>query len=143
MVDEQVALAIEESEQLATMALFAAVEAGLQIDYQNRIRRRIKKGTPLRQLYKKIHATTTQKKLQAPPVECLIDSWKQVQPQSAQLAGDLLAAFRYRHWLAHGRYWVFQGNAISHDLLFHLVSRLFKSLEASEAGFHPDPVHKS
>jgi hypothetical protein len=100
-------------------------------------------GLPLRQLYKKIHETTTRKKLQAPPVECLIDSWKQVQPQSAQLAGDLLAAFRYRHWLAHGRYWVFRGNAISHDLLFHLVSRLFKSLEASEAGFHPDPVHKS
>lgn len=129
MVDAQAALAIQESEQLATMALFAAVEAGLQIDYQNRIRRRVKKGKALRQLYKKINEATTRKKLQAPPVELLLDSWKQVHPQIAQLA--------------HGRYWVFRGNEISHDLLFHLASRLFDTLEASEAGFHPDPLHKS
>lgn len=143
MVDAQAALTIQESEQLATMALFAAVEAGLQIDYQNRIRRRVKKGKVLRQLYKKINEATTRKKLQAPAVELLLDSWKQVHPQIAQLAGDLLAAFRYRHWLAHGRYWVFRGNAISHDLLFHLASRLFDSLEASDPGFHSDPLHKS
>jgi hypothetical protein len=135
-------LAIQESEQLATMALFAAVEASLQIDYHNRVRRRIKKGKSLRQLYKKIHQATTHKKLQAPPVQWLLDSWKQVLHQSAQLGGNLLAAFRYRHWLAHGRYWVFRGNAISHDLLFSLVSRFFKALEASEPGFHLDPLQK-
>ncbi len=139
MVDQQAAADIEESERLATLALFAAVEAALQIDYQNRIRRRVKQGKPLRRLFREIHKETERKNLQAPPVERLLDTWKQAHHQAAQLAGDLLAAFRYRHWLAHGRYWVFRGKTINHDLLYHLASRLFQDLDHSEAGFYPVP----
>jgi len=36
----------------------------------------------------------------------ILEMWKTYSTVSARIIGDLRGAFRFRHWVAHGRYWV-------------------------------------
>jgi hypothetical protein len=38
--------------------------------------------------------------------EDILEAWKKHSSASKQLIGELRGAFNFRHWLAHGRYWV-------------------------------------
>jgi len=39
--------------------------------------------------------------------EDILEGWKRHEPLvSSALIGELRGAFKFRHWLAHGRYWV-------------------------------------
>jgi len=35
----------------------------------------------------------------------ILEGWKRYTSASSSLIGDLRGAFKFRHWLAHGRYW--------------------------------------
>ena len=36
----------------------------------------------------------------------ILEAWKRCVPVAKTLISEIIGAFRYRHWLAHGRYWV-------------------------------------
>lgn len=52
----------------------------------------------LRELYRR-------KALQASLEDDIFKTWKQHTTVPSKIIGDLVGAFNFRHWLAHGRYW--------------------------------------
>ena len=82
-------------------AQFVALEAALRIDFLSRVKFK-KKDTvsrAFRELYK-------QQKMQVRLNEDILEVWKYCHPEFRPLVSQLRSALRYRHWLAHGRYWI-------------------------------------
>jgi hypothetical protein len=83
-----------------TLSLLSAIEASLRIDYLNRVYRREKDN--LSRIFRKIHQKKGNK---ASLEEDILSSWKTCHPEYKNIFSDILGALKYRHWLAHGRYW--------------------------------------
>jgi len=78
-----------------------SLEASLRIDYLNRVYRREKDD--LSKAFREIHK---KKENKASLEEDILSSWKKYHPEYKSIFSDILGALKYRHWLAHGRYWV-------------------------------------
>lgn len=89
----------DELEHLTCFSLISATEAKLRIDYLTRVRTRDKStiGRIFRDFNKK-----RGKKISLE--EHVIESWKK--ETGSNSFSDFLGLLNYRHWLAHGRYWV-------------------------------------
>jgi hypothetical protein len=99
----------EKDERLAELnitssfSVLAAIEAAFCIDYLNRCYKK-RKDTLSRTFlehYKKFDAKG--KRLS---FEDIIDLWQQFPDIDKKTLGKLKGAFKFRHWIAHGRYWV-------------------------------------
>ena len=91
---------LEESRRSASMDIFGALEATFRIDFLQRCYRREKDDVSIafRRLYSDKGARVS---LEAD----ILDTWKGYSNVIPSLIADLKNAFKYRHWLAHGRYW--------------------------------------
>jgi hypothetical protein len=91
---------IGETEMRSTFAMLAAVEAALRIDYLLRATQRRKDdlSRAFRTLYQ-------EKQERALLEEDLLDLWAKHHPELKRYVSELRAALKFRHWLAHGRYW--------------------------------------
>ncbi|OAD23747.1 hypothetical protein THIOM_000409 [Candidatus Thiomargarita nelsonii] len=92
---------LNELDKNVSLSLLSAIEASLRIDYLNRVYRREKDD--LSKAFRQIHKTKENK---ASLEEDILSSWKKYHPEYKSLFSDILGALKYRHWLAHGRYWV-------------------------------------
>ena len=137
MIDEHFELRMDEADALSTLNLLAAAEAALRIDFANRAAKRIKDATPVGQEFRAKLALWPRIKLD----EDILKTWRDVYPQTAAKVAAFVDALHTRHWLAHGRWWVFKRGAILNFAAVAVaVSDLESVLSASPAGFHPDPV---
>lgn len=91
---------LKEAQLMASMAVFAFLEAAFRIDYEQRclLRKKDPVSRALRQIYKKKHR-------RAKLDEDIFETWRTCQPALGRVIGELRAAFHLRNWLAHGRYW--------------------------------------
>jgi hypothetical protein len=94
---------IEELEKTSSLTLLSFLEAKFKIDYQSRCRNRTKGrlSNDLRVIYKK-------KADRASLENEILRTWKNhfsKDREARNLLSELTGAFKYRHWLAHGRYW--------------------------------------
>ncbi len=89
-----------ELDRNTTMSLLAAVEAAFRIDYLQRCyqKRKDRVSRQFRQIYK-------EKETRASLEEDILEIWRINTAGSTRLIGDLRGAFKFRHWMAHGRYW--------------------------------------
>lgn len=89
-----------ELDRNTTMSLLAAVEAAFRIDYLQRCYQKKKDDVSrqFREIYQK-------KETRASLEDDILTIWKSNTAESAQLISDLRGAFKFRHWMAHGRYW--------------------------------------
>ena len=56
----------------------------------------------------------------------IFSAWKQNSTASASTIAELTGAFRYRHWLAHGRYWVPKlGKKYDYEGVYSLADSVF------------------
>ena len=85
----------------SAMMVLASIEAAFRVDYERRCNARYKDGLSrtLRELYQDKGARVRLS-------EDLLEAWKNHGDMTARLVGEIRSAFRYRHWLAHGRYYV-------------------------------------
>ena len=142
MVDAATQEAIQEADRLATLALFAAIEAAFQLDYLSRVsgKHRPKSAKRIRRSFKDVANALKAKRLTAPSMETLIDAW-QVEfndtrsPKTKQKLGQLKGCYRYRHWLAHGRYWSLRQDQVNHDDLFVLADEVIAVMQRAPLGF--------
>ena len=90
----------DELGRTACLNMLVATEAELRHDYENRSRRRNKSeiGTRMKRLFKE-HEQRIRFE------EQLLEAWKSEFPLEAGKFSKLKGAFKYRHWLAHGRGW--------------------------------------
>ncbi len=90
----------EENEKLIVLNILSALEAAFRIDYLQRCYKREKDDLSV--AFRQIHQ---QKGNRASLEDDIFDSWKKHSNVSSQIISDLKSVFKYRHWLAHGRYW--------------------------------------
>ena len=92
---------LEEIDASLALTLLASIEATFRVDYLRRCyrRRRDSLSRDFRLLYRKKGRNVSFE-------EELLEGWKRHSNVRQSLLGDIKGAFKYRHWLAHGRYWI-------------------------------------
>ncbi|THV21561.1 hypothetical protein [Peteryoungia ipomoeae] len=91
---------LAEIELTSSMAVLAAFEASLRVDYLKRCYE--KRKDPLSRDFREVYA---QRGSRAGLEDEILAAWCRALPRSKPLIDNLIAAFKFRHWLAHGRYW--------------------------------------
>jgi hypothetical protein len=121
-VDEELGARLAELELTSTLTVLSAVEAAFRIDYL--LRCDLKKKDPISVVFR---ATYKEKGARARLDEDIFDVWKIHTTGSSRLIGDLKAAFKFRNWLAHGRYWVHVGPKNDYTTIYALAASAMKS----------------
>lgn len=100
-VDKEKEDRLDEVDASLALTLLASIEASFRVDYLRRcyLRKKDPLSRNFRALYKK-------KGRRVSFENELLDGWKKHSSVPPSLLGDIKGAFNYRHWLAHGRYWV-------------------------------------
>lgn len=108
-VEQEKKSIIEELNLSYSLTLLAAIEATLRVDVQKRIKSKLKDN--LSREFQKLGKTHKTLKLSEHIILCRETSDANLK----HLYTDLKAAIKYRHWLAHGRYWEFKSKKIDFD----------------------------
>ena len=90
-----------ETGAASAMTLLASIEASFRVDYLQR--HYAKKKDPLSRAFQSLYR---EKQQNVSLLDDILDAWKTHSDIRPGLISDIRSAFRYRHWLAHGRYWV-------------------------------------
>lgn len=109
---------IQELEKQASMALLASLEALFQVDFDCRITKRQKD-----KLSKYIRTANLISGRTSFEHE-IISSWEYVHPETRRHFQPIRKALKYRHWLAHGRYWLLKSSPFDFDELYTLAESL-------------------
>ena len=100
-VSDELGERLSELDMTSALTVLTAVEAAFRIDYLQRCY--CKKKDPISRAFRELHK---QKQATVSLENEIFDVWKTHTTGSARIIGDLRGAFKFRHWLAHGRYWV-------------------------------------
>lgn len=114
---------LSEHDRRSALALLAALEASFRIDYLQRCYR--KEKDPLSRSLREIFAL---KKDRASLEEDILGAWKDYSnaPSARAIVQELRGALKYRHWLAHGRYWVPKlGQRYDYQGIYDLAQAVF------------------
>ena len=92
---------IDEEGRLHALSILSAIEAMFRVDYLQRVHKKQKDSLSraFRDLYKENESRVSLE-------DEIFELWKRHTTVRAELISDLRSAFKFRHWLAHGRYWV-------------------------------------
>jgi hypothetical protein len=98
--DAKLARYIEELDKTTSLSLLSAIEAHFRVDYLNKCygKKKDSLSIALREIYKTVY--------QEIPLPELINEWRKLFTRS-RFIPEFHLALKYRHWLAHGRYWVY------------------------------------
>ena len=120
-VEGELEATLAEVEHNSSMNILASLEATFRIDYLQRSYKR-KRGalsTELREVYQR-------KGEYASLEDEILPAWRRCTPNYSQVLSDLVGAFKYRHWLAHGRYWSPKlGRGFRFDELYLLADGIY------------------
>ena len=113
-----------------SMSILAALEAAFRMDFLHRCYKRQKDplSRSFRTLYQKY-----QNKGQHVPLGDIFLQWKSHSTVRRSIVSDLEQAFKYRHWLAHGRYWTLKiGREYDYDDIYTLAESIYNSFPFEE-----------
>jgi len=121
-IEDELRVVSEENERLVVLNLLAAIEAAFRIDYLQRCYKRKKDILSL--ALRSIHDS---KGTSASLEDDIFTAWKE-NTESGYIISELRGAFKYRHWLAHGRYWEPKlGKKYDYFSVFTLAQTVFDS----------------
>jgi hypothetical protein len=114
---------LAENELRASLTVLSSLEAAFRIDYLQRCYHRDRSdiARSFRDLYKE-HAEHVRLD------EHILDTWAAYFTEARALISDLKSAFRFRHWLAHGRYITPKlGRKFDYLYLYELADEVFEN----------------
>ena len=119
---------IKELRRSASMDVFGALEAAFQIDFLQRCYRR--KKDDVSRAFQSLDRFHREKNRRV-PLPNILTAWRENSDVQPRVIEDLKRAFKYRHWLAHGRYWnpMFQ---LDYDEVYTLAERTLDSFPFEE-----------
>ena len=91
---------IDELDKSVSMTILSNVEAGFRIDYLIRAKKRLK--DPISRRFRDLFKIKGEKVSLENEILAI---WKEEHPEFKGIISDFIGALKYRHWLAHGRYW--------------------------------------
>jgi hypothetical protein len=99
-VAAKLAARLNETDLRSSFAILSQLEAAFRIDYTQRCKRKKRDAVSkaFRALYK-THGCNVRLE------DDIFATWRQEHPETKKLIGELQGAFKFRHWLAHGRHW--------------------------------------
>jgi hypothetical protein len=100
-IQNELTARLEETDQRSAFFILTSLEATFRIDYECRCRKRLKD-----RLSRAFRTIYRERETRVSLEEHIFDNWSESSPELRQLIGELRSAFRFRHWLAHGSYWV-------------------------------------
>jgi hypothetical protein len=100
-VGDELGVRLDETALASSLALLATLEAAFRIDYLQRCYRRGKD-----RLSRAFRAIYKAKRHWASLEQDIFECWAGNSSVPPHIIGELRGAFRFRHWLAHGRYWM-------------------------------------
>jgi hypothetical protein len=93
-----------ESDFRSALTVLTGLEAYFRTDFNERCRRRLKDDLSVR--FREIERNIERDQRGTPvSLDSILDGWKIAHGVSAREIGVVRGAFKFRHWLAHGRYW--------------------------------------
>ncbi|MCD2177454.1 hypothetical protein [Rhizobium sp. C1] len=99
-VEAELELRLAELNRNSTLTVLALLEARFRIDYEIRRRRKMKDVVSV-----EFRALYARKGSRVSLESDILSVWRTNQTGQAALIGRLQDAFKFRHWMAHGRYW--------------------------------------
>ncbi len=122
-VKEELEIRLAEHDRTSIFAVLSTVEAAFRIDYLQRSYK--KKKDPLSRGFRDLHS---RKGSRASLEDEILDKWKEHSTVPGKLIGELKGAFKFRHWLAHGRYWEPKlGQKYDYDGIYLLAETILNS----------------
>jgi len=115
-VDHELELRVAESDARSALVVLTSLEATFQVDFD--FRRRKMLTDPLSVYFRELG-----KKRNRVRLEDILEGWKIYTSAPPKLISDLRGAFKFRHWLAHGRYWTPNFGAKYDFVNVHLMAR--------------------
>lgn len=109
---------LTELELQATLSLMTSLEAFFQLDFHDRIEKRYK--DPLSKHFRESYKKRKQISFESD----IINGWETIYPETRRVFQKIKAVLRYRHWLAHGRYWLINKPKISFEELYGLAESI-------------------
>ena len=104
----------EEIDAQAIVAIVAAAEATIRIDYFDRVQERYKDSLSL--AYKELHRSLSGSSKRPPFDENgILTRMKNCGAIENHLVNDFRNVLRHRHWFAHGRYWALKTSGKSYS----------------------------
>ena len=117
---------IEETGLRSSLALLTLIEAAFRQDYRYRCHKRLKDD--LSRAFRAKHKRLRDDQNVSLEKD-IFDAWSRHAPGANQLIGELRGAFRFRHWLAHGRYWTPKlGRSYDFEYLYRLADGVYFAL---------------
>lgn len=110
---------LDETDMRSALTIMARIEAAFRIDYQRRCEN--KKSDNLSITFRRLsryHGRNVRLD------DHIWETWRQFEPSTRPIIGQLRSAFNFRHWLAHGRYWQ-PGNKYDFQTLYILAVAVF------------------
>lgn len=119
---------LEEARRAASMDVFGALEAAFRIDFLQRCYRRERDAVSraLRRLY-------GEKGARASLEGDVFAAWRRHSDVPRRLVDNLTKAFKYRHWLAHGRYWSPRFPRLDYDEVYTLAKAALDAFPFKES----------
>ncbi|MDR1621043.1 MAG: hypothetical protein LBS00_01570 [Synergistaceae bacterium] len=112
---------LDEIDARSCLILLTFIESQFRLHYQGRSKTQRK----IRAELKKKHGSANREKITHPSLEDdLFGAWKKILPGEAFFFGNLKTFFKYRHWMAHGRYFILASNKPDHDGLFLIAQKV-------------------
>ena len=127
-VEEELKLRLQELDRAVSLSILSALEALFRIDYLTRCYN--KKKDPLS---RKMRGISRKKGVRTSLENDILRLWKEVCPEYKSFNSEVIPAFDYRNWLAHGRYWEpklgrnYDYNSL-YDLAYSIEQLLISSL---------------
>ncbi len=109
-VGEELKYQISEAEKDACLNLLASIEALFRLDYAIRCEEKDKT-----EISRKFRQLFSEYEFRIPLEEIIFEEWKESGLIKTSTISDLKGAFKYRHWLAHGRYWTLKAGRQKFD----------------------------
>src|SRR5205823_4082506 len=84
----------------SALSVLTSLEASFRLDYEYRCRKRMKDS-----LSRTFRGLEKVRKRYVSLDDDIFENWSKQVTGAGRLISELRAAFRFRHWLAHGHYW--------------------------------------
>ncbi len=115
---------IIELEKSTIFTMLSSLEASFRIDYLQRNYNKCKDNVS--KDFREIHR---EKENKASLENDILTTWKNHHPENKAIISELIGAFKFRHWLAHGRYWTPKlGRKYDYTYIYELSSQIYKVL---------------
>ncbi|MRW92382.1 hypothetical protein GJ699_20505 [Duganella sp. FT80W] len=127
-VEEVRAIVLAEHDHNSALSVLACVEAALRTDYLKRCYTKQKDdiARSFRDIYKK---RAERARLDDDILAC----WRDSSSIPKVLIGELIGAFNYRHWLAHGRYWTQKfGRLYDYPTVYTIADAFLEAMKQHE-----------